>query len=248
MKTAYIGLREGVHYRREIFASGLKHLGYRIDFNPPSSVPNAGDVLCIWNRYSSMHECANRFESVGASVLVCENAYLCHDILGGSEKWMAISRNHHVGAGTWPIGGPERWDRLNVKLTPFRTSGSEVVVLKQRGIGEPGVAMPANWRAPGRVRHHPGKLQAPVTLQVDLKNASAVATWASSAAIKALLWGIPVIGYYPQWIGYGAASAPDAPLNRSEDARLQMLRRMIWAQWHRDEIASGEAFAALLET
>lgn len=246
MKAAYIGIRDAPHYRREIFAAGLKLHGYRIEYRI-TSTPNQDDLLCIWNRYGGSHESALRFEAVGAKVLIAENAYLCHDMLGGNEKWMALSRNHHVGAGTWPIGSPDRWDSLGVELAPFRTEGRELVVLKQRGIGEPGVAMPKGWRAAGRVRAHPGNSSAAIPLHRDLAKAYAVATWASGAAIKALVWGIPVVGYYPKWIGYSAASAPTEPLNRSEFKRLQCLRELIWAQWRRSEIASGEAFAALLE-
>lgn len=244
MKTAYIGLRDSPHYRRDIFADGLRAHGFAIEFKL-CSYPNPDDVLVIWNRYGAFDACAKRCESVGAKVFVAENAYLGQEILGGGSKWLALAKSHHVGAGEWPVGSDDRWDQLGVKLKPFREDGREIVVLKQRGIGEPGIAMPRDWRADGRVRRHPGKLTASVPLERDLERAKAVVTWASGAALKALLWGIPVITHFPRWIGASASCAPGEPLNRSESARLSMLRRMIWAQWRREEIASGEAFAAL---
>ncbi len=241
MKTAYLGLREGLPYRREAFRAGLESLGYTVR-ECITSKPEPGDLLCLWNRYGEKHLAALAFESMGLPVLVAENGYLGNEFAG--KQWFALSRNQHNGAGTWPQGGPERWDSLGVTLQPWRESG-ETVILPQRGIGPLGVAMPRDWlqrteaRLAGtsyRVRRHPGTRDC-VPLDVDLANAGRVVTWGSGAALKALLWGIPVESDMPSWIG--RCEATDA-------SRLSMLRRMIWAQWTLEEISSGQAFRALL--
>lgn len=251
MPTAWLAIRDAVHYRRDAFVSGLQRCGFRVQKGAPNGGGNKGDILVIWNRYGQNHRVATLFEQRGLAVLVAENGYL-GDILG--KTMLAMSRSHHNGAGVWPEGGPERWDALGVDLMPWRPIGGETVILPQRGIGPPGVAMPARWPKEveklGRVRRHPGTNKTGVSLRQDLSNASAVVTWGSGAAIKALVWGIPAFHAFPQWIGAPAAR----PLKhmgmgpRCDDAaRLAMFRRLAWAQWTLDEITSGEAIKRLLE-
>ena len=72
----------------------------------------------------------------------------------------------------------------------------------------------------------------------DLKQCGKVVTWGSGAAIQALMMGIPVISEMPDWIG---------KQDNTEAGRLDMLRRLAWAQWRLPEIASGEPFVRLLD-
>jgi hypothetical protein len=148
-----------------------------------------------------------------------------------------MARGYHNRAGCFPIGGNERWDDLGIELAPWRTSG-ETVILPQRGIGPRPYAMPANWASgkQGRLRQHPGRNPCKL-LEQDLANAGLVWTWGSGAAIKALLWGIPVRSEMPGWIG---------EQNNTDEGRLAMFRRLAWAQWRLSEIESGEAFSWLL--
>lgn len=247
---AHIALRDSPHYRRNIFDSGFKKLGFKTQFG--ITKPRSEDVLVIWNRYGIYHDKAKEFEKIGAKVLVVENAYLDRELLGTDDHWLAISVGHHVGAGKWPRGDKSRWDNLNVKLEPWREGGKETVVLLQRGIGEPGVAMPKNWTWKGRVRKHPGKAGAGVPLAKDLANAKEVITWASASALRAVIMGIPVFYAFDKWIG-GPAGKPvslhgkEEPL-KSDEARTNMFRRLIWAQWTRPEIESGEALEKLIKS
>jgi hypothetical protein len=237
---AWLALRDGVHYRRAAFETGLEAAGYAVTIGLPRR-PSRGDVLVIWNRYGQNARMADAFEFEGLPVLVAENGYL------GNEYGYAISRSQHNGAGTWPQGGPERWDGLGITLSPWRKPGGECVVLPQRGIGPPGVAMPLNWparvserlKANGvrfRVRSHPGQ-KAALPLEKDLAFASEAITWGSGAALKALTMGIRVRSDMPGWIG----------LQDNTDAgRLAMFRRLAWAQWTLAEITAGMPFRRLL--
>ncbi len=241
---AFLGLRDGVHYRREAFTRGLERCGYTV-LHEITTRPRDGDVLVIWNRYSQFANAADAFESRRLPVLVAENGYLGNEFAG--DRWYAISRSQHNGAGTWPQGDAQRWDALGVELQPFRPAGGEFVVLPQRGIGPPGVAMPRDWpervhrrltkeRIPHRVRPHPGQ-GAAISLEQDLAHASGVVTWGSGAALKALVLGISVFHDMPHWIG--AQDNTDA-------GRLAMFRRLAWAQWTLNEITNGEPFRRLL--
>lgn len=247
---AHIALREAPHYRRNIFDAGFKKLGFKTQFG--ITRPSPGDVLVIWNRYGVYHEKAKEFESVGAKVLVVENAYLGREVLQNDDHWLAISVGHHLGAGNWPVGDASRWDDLKVKLSPWRVGGTETVVLLQRGIGEPGVAMPKDWTWRGRLRKHPAKSGVSIPLEKDLSKAKEAITWASSAALHALIMGVPVFYAFDKWIGAPASKhvslhGKEEPL-RSDDARTNMFRRLIWAQWTRPEIESGEALERLIKS
>lgn len=237
-------LHESLAARRTGFERGLARAG----FDPVAALPQPGpgDLLIIWNRYGRYHRLAVQVEKAGGRVLVCENGYLGKRWLG--RHWIAMSLGHHAGAGHWHHGGPQRWDALGVEIAPWREGGHEVVILAQRGIGEAGIAAPTGWaqavrrRIGGRIRHHPGRAD-PGDLLEDLRDAACVVTWHSGAALKALLAGIPVWYAFDRWIGAPACGrlAAFGPVPVRGD-RLEMFRRLAWAQWSFDEIESGEAF------
>lgn len=232
---AWLNLRHTLPERVAIFRLGLERLGYEV--KPGLTVdPKPGDIMVTWNRVYDGHRAAMAFEAQGLPVLVAENAAWGNDFAG--DRWYSIARNWHNMAGRFPVGGASRWDSLGVDLAPWRTSG-ETVVLPQRGIGAAPVAMPRDWpsKQAGRVRQHPGRNPNPVPLEQDLAKAGKVITWGSGAAIKALLWGIPVESHMPQWIG---------EQQNTDESRLAMFRRLAWAQCRWDEIASGESFSRLL--
>lgn len=235
---AWLNLRHSVPERRAAFARGLERLGYTV-FDGVTHRPGDRDILVTWNRIRDGHMVAGSFESRGRPVLVTENASWGNDFAG--QHWYTLARGYHNTAGAFPVGGAERWDSLGVELAPWR-DGGETVVLPQRGIGPPGVAMPLTWpqrvavAAGARIRHHPGQGQC-VPLEDDLAHAGQVITWGSGAAIKALMWGIRVRSDMPNWIG---------EQDNTDAGRLAMFRRLAWAQWRLPEIASGEALARML--
>jgi hypothetical protein len=233
---AWLNLRYTVPERREAFKQGLSRLGYKTHDGFPDH-PKDGDLLLTWNRIGMGDTAARRFTNAGCPVIVAENASWGNDFLG--ERWYTLARNYHNTAGMFPIGVKNRWDSLGVDLPAWRTGG-ETVLLAQRGIG---AGIPQGWteRAAAehgaRIRRHPGTREA-IPLESDLANAGKVVTWGSGAAIKALLMGIPVQSYMPQWIG---------EQNNTDAGRLSMFRRLAWAQWTVDEIRHGEPFARLLQ-
>jgi len=253
VSRALLFFTHNAEMRSALFRPGLVAAGYEVVERLGN--PGLRDVLLIWNREHRSHAEACRFEKAGAKVVVAENGYLGNSWRGA--KWFALALNHHNGAGTWPDNGPQRWDSWGVDLAPWchYSYDSEVVILAQRGIGEEAIKSPSNWSSmakrvtAGRVREHPGMNTAGVSLDDDLRNAWAVATWSSGAALKALTLGIPVFYGMPNWIGAGAgrllvefAQGP----KRDDAARLAMFRRLAWAQWSEAEVAEGTAFRALL--
>lgn len=246
--------------RIEPFADGLRALGYEV-VTGKAVDPRPDDVLIIWNRRPGHgHEIARTYERAGAKVIVAENGYI--GALPTDCRLYALALNHHNGAGQWFPQRRDRWQTFGIKVRPWRTDGGHVLVLPQRGIGEPGVAMPATWpdsmrrllptltRRPVRVRVHPGNLKAHHVpgLDEDLAGAWCAVTWGSGAAIKALVAGVPVFRSFDAWIGRDAS----AVLGRSLETpwmgeRFLALNKIAWAQWRTEEIGSGEAFGHLLQ-
>lgn len=229
---AFLSLRYTVPERRAAFEKGLQRLGYEVIHGLPAGDISPSDVLCCWNRIGHVNEVAKKF----SKVLVCENASWGNDFQG--DHWYTIARNYHNTRGMFPIGDKSRWDSLRVELAPWRKPGGETVVLPSRGIGSPPTVMPRGWTAPGRVRPHMGKQSEFVPLERDLAHASKVITWGSGAAVKALMWGIPVESHMPNWI---AACEP------TDHDRLRMFRQLAWATWTLKEIEKGTPFSWLLQ-
>lgn len=234
MPTALSLLPDGPNYRREAFSTGLRAAGFTM---AEFCVPKEGDVLLLWNRHPKHEPIAKQFEAAGATVLVTENGYFGKE--WAARKWFALAKGHHNGAGAWNQGPDARWDEWGAEIGAARGAEGETVILAQRGIGEPGVASPSWWaqsaqrRYGGRIRPHPGAVNNVADLLVDLKWASRVITWGSSAALLAMLDGIEVVSEFEKWIGKGAD-------------RLAIFRRLIWAMWTSEEIESGQAFQWLL--
>jgi len=246
MRRAFLAL----HRNEELFAAGLKRGGFEIcrgeNFRP-------GDVLVTWNRMARVRPQCLRAEQAGARVLVVENGYT-----GSPDKLFAIALDHHAGAGTWHVGTEPRWQKQGIEPQPWRQDGEHVLVLAQRGIGEPGIAMPRGWpeeaarrlkrmtRRPVRVRSHPGRETNPTPLEDDLRNAWCTVTWGSGAGVKALVAGVPVFHALPAWIGRPAARPfGDDIEDPYLGPRETMLQRLSWSQWSRNEIEAGEPFQCL---
>lgn len=261
-KRALVMLHDSQHYQREAFADGLRRHGYDVTAvrpgvaTGPSLLPDAGDVLVCWNVQPFNIDTVKAFDAAGAAVLVAENGYIGADKEGSA---IALSRGHHNGAGWTPYPDHERFGRMGVALMPWRT-GSEIVIVPQRSIGEEGVRMPPGWPSSaqqrlrgygGRVvtRAHPGLNRALDPIESALQHAYCVVTWGSGGAIKALALGIPVFHEFPKWIGAGAATFGIGNLvnpKRDDTDRYLMFCRLAWAQWSASEIRDGVPFDYLL--
>jgi hypothetical protein len=248
---AHVRLVNSFHYRPDAFCSGLNRHGYSVVARPQES-PRPGDVLICWNRYRRDEEIIRRYEKAGAYVLITENAWLGPE--SKEHHWFALAHNHHNGSGRWHVGNEPR--RI-LETLPWRTNGDHILVLPQRGLGEPGVRQERDWlratlvalkfatKRPIKVREHPGIRPHP---EIDWKDVWATVTWASGAAIKGIVAGVPCFYEFPRWIGAPAARYTfddfEAPFRGD---RSILLNRLSWAQWTADEIAKGEPFEWLLQ-
>jgi hypothetical protein len=255
-------IRSAPVYRRDAFIAGLRALEYDVVEGAPTAPPRPGDLLVMWNRYYANDLLAEKFEEAGGKVLVAENGYVRGRHDGGD--YYALAVHGHNGSGAWTVGEDDRWSRLGVTLKPLQEhAAGHVLVAPNRPFGMRGFAMPNNWgehtadalRARGvpkvRLRPHPGNNAPAVPLQRDLNGARAVVIWSSSAGVRALIEGVPVVCAAPYWVCKRAALDRVDELSTLSAAhwyvtRLQALRRLAWAQWSIAEIARGEPFRYLM--
>ena len=253
MRRAFINLRPEPAKRVCAFSDGLRTAGFDVRRGLPSTV-NAGDVLLIWNRRAQDDAVAEKLERAGGIVLVTENAYI-------DREGYALARHKHNGGGAPLARDPARADRLGVQLAPWREQGEHVLVCPNRYIGPRADVMPDIWprqivsrlqrltKRPVRVRVHPGnwKRRPPkVPIEEDLRDAWACVIWWSTAGIRALIAGVPVIFCGPYWIGARAAGrdlkAIEAPVLGDRHAALQDIGN---GQFSLSEIAAGLPFVGL---
>lgn len=232
------------------FGIGLKKLGFQLAERPKNE-PAPEDVLVIWNRLPTVDSDAARYEAAGAKVIVCEHGWV------KPEKFYAICRNHHNGYGTWRVGRRSRWPDFGIGVKPWRTNGEHILVIPQRGMGVPPVAMPRNWLQDvlprlAKVTDRPIKVRYPEfrihPIEPEFEGAHAIVTWASGGGIKAIVEGYPVFYEMPGWIGAFAARPGLEDLERPYlGERDTMFHQMSWAMWTAEEIERGEPFECLLQ-
>lgn len=235
-------LRPEPEFKRECFTEGLRAAGYEVVDS--IAKPEPDDVCVIWGGQRGLFTQARQFRNV----LVSENSYI------RLRHWYSLSRDHHNGLGSFPVGGPERWASFGIELQPWR-NGKEVVILGQRSIGEPCIASPKGWESQiqrkvgGRIRPHPGRNKDGLPLDRDLAHARCAVTWGSAAGIQALIMGVPVFYAQPKWIGASACrhvtDFAKGPLC-DDEARLKMFQRLAWAMSPAGEIRSGESICRLI--
>jgi hypothetical protein len=246
-------IRKEPYYRREAFEQGLKRVGFTLVNDATPNGPE--DWLVVWNR--KLHEApkAAAWEARGGTVIVAENGYLQKT----DKTYYAIGVHGHNGAGWFPVGDEDRFDKLGFEIKDWRTHGSEFVVRGQRGIGLPPVASPRNWTriTAGRLRQefrvltrpyeHPGdkgKLEKDLA---NLKDAKGLVIWSSAMGVRALVEGVPVWYASPKWVcAEGANKLTSFPTVKAAGRHLA-LHKMSHGQWHHEEIATGEPFQRIIE-
>lgn len=242
-KHASVFIREEPHYGRAAIEGGLKRLGYTVtDRVVWPAKPE--DLLVVWNKKAGAEEeRADQWEKRGGTAIVLENGYLQRV----DKTHYAVSVHGHNGSGWHPQGDEDRFAKLGFEVKPWRNGLGEMLVRAQRGVGSRLMASPPQWaeklvakfkasKVTARLVPHPGDKNKLVLDEAALKHAGILHIWSSAMGVRALVEGVTVIHHAPHWICAGA----------TPDNRLEKLQAMAHAQWHFDEIATGEPFARIL--
>lgn len=224
MSRCYVNVMDGPGYPFAEIVAGVKRYGMTpITGKVPVEGIEPSDVLLTWTlwRESTRYRRAELFRQAGAKVIVMENGWL--PLINGARYWQAAFDGHN-GAGTFPAGGPNRWQSWGIELAPWREPAPDdpILVCSQRGTVEDDPAIThGSWWAPqilaklrehggGRPiwwRPHPGApkrghpdsgmvmLDCRATPLADhLARAALCVVYSSSSATEALIRGVPV--YY----------------------------------------------------
>lgn len=245
--------------RNLAFVEGMKNAG----FTQVNSVD--ADYALTWNLRS---EQAREALSRAGQVIVCEEGYTRHEF--PDIEHFAIGVGGHNGSGVTRIGPRGRAASVfGISPNPWRLESSDghILVCDQRGFGSPSMASPADFvdRATARiqevtnrrvvVRPHPRNRHLKprrTTLMADLQTCHAVVTWASAAAIKAVIHGIPAYHFAPFYSASPAVQAEWSHLSTlespimSDTERNRGLDAMAWQQFTMDEIRDGRTFRWLI--
>lgn len=251
MKTVTILAERWPLKRFEMFRDGFLKLGYAVNHKPVMA-----DILVTWNRYRGDGQLADKYEAEGKKVIVAENAYISPD--SANRKYTALSKHGHNGSGWTPYEGPERWNKMEIELMPWRNDGEWILLCGQRGLGAPGMAMPQNFmsgtrdmleKTTGRhveLRDPPARTGGQRPLKELWSKLHAVVVYTSNMATVALINGVPAFYMGPHHIMEGAAfhGIENIEGNIWTD-REAAFRRLAWGQWTREEITTGYALEML---
>ena len=140
----------------------------------------------------------------------------------------------------------KRWKSLGIDLEDWKEGGDYALILEQHpnDANSPPATDWANYVAavdkvaPIRIRPHP-LIEKSGTLESDLAGAQFAVTWASTAAVQAVISGIPVYALSEQAIvrpvaAHSLAEAPKTP------NRYHWACELACRQWTPQELASGE--------
>lgn len=235
-------------YPFEPVITGLKAMGCTV-VQPHQSLD--ADFLVNWSPWNGSRRQAiqKHFADHRKPVIVMENGWL--PLIHGKRYYQA-ALNGWNGTGQFVACGAGRWESWEVGLKPWKraTDRPVVLVIGQRGHPSDDRTAALDWHLrlpildvpPERVIRRPRETTRP--LFQDMEAATEAHVWTSNAAAECIIHGVPVIQHGPNLMVSALATRPGQALYRGE--RTREFRRLAWAQWSAEEIATGEPFRGLL--
>lgn len=184
----------------------------------------------------------------------CSGDYVSNRLRFVSAGWNGM---HGRADCSHPEHPPsDRWNALGIEVQPWRDIGEYVLICDQH----PGdiAAPPEGWWQPvaeqfrERVIYRPHPIVANEdmrSLAEALEDAKYCVTWSSTAAVEAVIAGVPTWALDEGSIAYGVCRNEIAMYDAGEDAyrpdRTEWLHRLAYRQWRHSELESGEAWEYL---
>ena len=228
----------------DAFGDGLKAHGVTV--STLQEDPTKADFIVTWGD--------RRPPGCTLPPLMLENGYINGDT--GSYE---VRRRAHISTSWGALHGladaapdrpADRWEKLSLELAPWRVRPGMVLVCKQL-MNDKTAPSASQWRdvmrdvvhtfASVAVRPHPRDLPSQAPLTAALAGASVCVTWSSTAAIEAVLAGVPTITYHRGSIAW-PVSSHDCGARRFLGERSQWAYNLAYRQWTHDEIRSGECW------
>lgn len=238
------------------FAEGLQRHGWTIE---TATAWRPCDLFVCWG-VRRIHD-FERQKGRG-DICVLERSYIPDRF-----KWTSVSFGGQLNGRAefrGPRSDPSRWERHFAQhMRPWRTDGTYALIMEQipSDAACAGVNLERFYQEarhafqglmPVKLRRHPNVnpkhgeraiAEARASLEHDLAGARCVITWNSNSAVDAVLAGVPAVAMdrgSMAWDVTGHALAlPPAP------PREAWAHALAWCQWTKEEMASGECWAAV---
>jgi hypothetical protein len=211
------------------------------------------DIPVVWGVLRDSDRIIAQAKSQGLYFFYVDHAYFNR----GHGRTYRITRNGYE-AGPIRVVPGDRISALQVRLEPWRKSGSEIIVcpptdyfMQAHGCIDWLDTTLATLRSvtdrPIKVRRKPKPGEEVVPLEQALQNAHALVTHSSNVAIEAVCFGTPA------FVAPASAAAPVARTNILEienpiyPDRASWLAHLAYNQFSFEEIANGRAWRMLLE-
>jgi hypothetical protein len=263
MRKALIITNERAEYQKSwglAFGEGLKRHGWAVEVAPEAG--KRCDLLVMWS--ARRVDRTERQKARGGEVCVLERGYLDNRFgwtsvsFGGGLNGRAVFRG--------PFEDGSRWEKNFAHLMkPWRaTKGDYALILQQitGDIAVENVNLPRFYQKASsafspymnvRVRAHPNvnprrhtpqqMAEARRKLGSDLAFASLAVTWNSNSGVDAVLAGIPTIAMDQGSMAWGVTGHELKPPPKPD--RTAWARALAWKQWRREEMLSGDCWAAV---
>lgn len=213
--------------------------------------PEATDHVVVGN-WPTATALIAEFKKDGTPFWYLDSAYL----QGARKKYLRVERSRFWPEITLGRHTPERLIKMGIKLDPWCKKGTHVLIcLHGEKFGRPWGFSIAEWHETivQRVRAVTDRpivvreklMKQPVPLAHQLRNAWCVVTHSSTAAVHAVLAGVPV------FCEPTCAAAPVGCTDFSQienpirPDRTPWLAELAWRQWSHAEMRSGMAWAYL---
>lgn len=246
------------------FAQGVGQLGHQVTYNDTTA-----DVAVIWSvlwhgRMSANKKVWDLFHKQNKKIIVLEVGALHR-----GTTWK-VGINGINRDATFPNGNnnSDRAEQFGLKLKPWNTNGSKIVICTQHDKSEQWAGMPSiqQWTSDMInmiriqtdkeivVRPHPRcKINIPgVTVQtpkqilgtyddfdLDFEDVYAVVNWSSNPATQAVMSGIPVYTG-PSSLAWDVSMKSLTNINNPDlPDRTQWLNNLAYTEWSVPEISQG---------
>jgi len=169
---------------------------------------------------------------------------------GDTNEWVSLVWDGHGRRGNHrvPQDLGNRWERIGVRVEPWRSGGDKIVLAGQTAPYSGHWATLHDWYATHpeatHFRPHPaqsvlnGMLNLPTWRTFD--DVARLITLNSSVAVAAILDGAPTT-----CDDMGAMAYPG--FDAGSD-RLPWLQWLAWTQWHHDEVSNGESIRHIFDS
>ncbi len=236
-------------------ASGLAHHGVHVDVCDRWDAADRADMVVCWgDKVPRILDEMPRMILEAGYINGQSGDYHRDRLRFVSTGWNGL----HGRADRGPSGcPPDRWEKLRHAVKPWQVRRvNQYLLICDQHPGDACAPEGTRWRlaqdqarlVAARVIYRPHPLLAPDMrpLHEALADAHTVLTWSSTAAIEAVIAGVPTIAMDEGSMAWPVTSHG---LDRKEflGDRSQWLYDLAYRQWTHDELRSGEAWETLKE-